>query len=476
MMHVHVSQDGDSECKDNAHSASESTRTQPRQTTRTAATVVGVRSSTDDWSKLRNLMQLRDLGLLSAPEFERRKRQLVDRLTGSTDNTRPSQLHCRRPVVSLSRRQCVTVPNGSCSRQSTIQSSHTTQKKQSQGDPSRAFPSMEYGSVTVRPGPPPDWSQIPRENAIRFDFDARRDEWRQTQIQVKLAAHPFARGSLRYAYHLLDTSNTDTRITRIPRQEDTVPVLPTALVAKVSVDPCEPRDTYFQDVAMQRVARLFAKRFNRYKPPKRVAFVEAWVVELTDRPGKPLCAVEPYITGKYRKHNNNYGFVDEAERSTPQAFSHFSYESSGRALLICDVQGVSDLYTDPQIHSRDGEGFGKGNMGLRGFERFVMSHKCNAICAYLRLPPINPRNEREQLLGTLPNRRFTHKAVEVQAPSELRYDPLPKLLTTTTRNDELPLLGENNSSSSNDNNRNDNEDHGVTGSRSNGNMCCCSVM
>lgn len=36
--------------------------------------------------------------------------------------------------------------------------------------------------------------------------------------------------------------------------------------------------------------------------------------------------------------------------NTPQAFSHFTYCHSGGKLLICDIQGVGDKYTDPQIH------------------------------------------------------------------------------------------------------------------------------
>lgn len=41
-------------------------------------------------------------------------------------------------------------------------------------------------------------------------------------------------------------------------------------------------------------------------------------------------------------------------RFTPQAFSHFSFERSGHELIVVDIQGVGDLYTDPQIHTMDG--------------------------------------------------------------------------------------------------------------------------
>jgi len=180
------------------------------------------------------------------------------------------------------------------------------------------------------------------------------------------------------AYHMLDL--------KVP--EDT-------FVLKVSSDPNEDSEVYYRDVEMQLFAYQFAEKFNVYKPPKLVTFVKAWLVKLPRR-GNQLCAVERFISGAYRKHNNNFGFVNEHERNTPQAFSHFSYEASGHSLLICDIQGVADIYTDPQIHTVAGEDkkerpFGKGNLGQKGIDQFLKTHHCNPICHYLKLPPINPR-------------------------------------------------------------------------------------
>lgn len=43
------------------------------------------------------------------------------------------------------------------------------------------------------------------------------------------------------------------------------------------------------------------------------------VVEMTNRPGKPLFHLEHYIEGKYIKYNSNSGFVrDDNIRLTPQ--------------------------------------------------------------------------------------------------------------------------------------------------------------
>ena len=56
--------------------------------------------------------------------------------------------------------------------------------------------------------------------------------------------------------------------------------------------------------------------------------------------------------------------------------------SKGR-VLVCDIQGVGCYFTDPQIHSVDGDAFGSGNCGQDGIVAFFESHKCNSLCRRL---------------------------------------------------------------------------------------------
>lgn len=61
--------------------------------------------------------------------------------------------------------------------------------------------------------------------------------------------------------------------------------------------------------------------------------------------------METFIEGEYRKYSNNDGLT-QFNRNTPQAFSHFTYEKSNHEIVVVDIQGVDDFYTDPQVHSQ----------------------------------------------------------------------------------------------------------------------------
>jgi myosin-heavy-chain kinase len=236
------------------------------------------------------------------------------------------------------------------------------------------------------------------ERGIVWEYDPATDEWARGVIVVKLEKGAFAEGALRTA-HLVDVIGTvvpcettaEASILGDKTLKSSVPLevgkMGNQYVAKISKQPV-PSERYFEDVKMQVLCKELGNKFNQQGAPKRVEFLMAWVLQVTRNNESVIYGLEPFIEGEFKKMNSNFGVV-LTDRNTPQAFSHFTYEHSSHNLLVIDIQGVNDQYTDPQIHTKDGKGYGLGNMGHRGIERFLKTHVCNPICLQLNLPLLN---------------------------------------------------------------------------------------
>ncbi|GLI63916.1 hypothetical protein VaNZ11_007055 [Volvox africanus] len=216
------------------------------------------------------------------------------------------------------------------------------------------------------------------ERAVRQRYNALTGHWVTDEVLVKMESKPFAAGAMRECYAAKKLSTFTHNVDWHKAQN---------MVAKRYKKEGVRKAVYYNDVLVQMDAKMLGEMYNKTDPPKQVDVMQCAILQFPGRPDSPVYAVEQLIEGDYVKYNSNSGFVkgDELLRNTPQAFSHFTWVLT-KGLKICvDIQGVGDLYTDPQLHTLDGEGYGEGNLGLRGMGLFFRSHECNALCCRMGL-------------------------------------------------------------------------------------------
>ncbi|CAJ1993849.1 elongation factor-2 kinase-like protein [Leishmania donovani] len=186
---------------------------------------------------------------------------------------------------------------------------------------------------------------------------------------------------------------------------------------------------YFNEGEAQCICGIFAEKFNRVQVPAGfqrhvVSFLQCETVRIklsevpeayqhkrsgffsyrTTDSADILFTMEPRLAGNFTKYTNNFGDVyDGFERRQSleeekkrhrvlmavEAFSHFTLVESGGSMLVCDLQGVNDFLTDPQIHTEDGKGLGMGNMGQDGIRKWMEAHVCNEVCRAIMLEPLS---------------------------------------------------------------------------------------
>lgn len=205
---------------------------------------------------------------------------------------------------------------------------------------------------------------------------------------VRLRDSPFACGGQRRVHHLFDRTglplcSQDRGLHQVAKEGPRDLLLgPAALLP--------------QQLGQMRAARL-AKAFNALTAGlaagvPAVAVLPCCILRLRDETAAGavrLLAVERFLEGPFRKYNGNDGYVDpfpDLPNLTAQAFSHWTHCSQlPERLVVCDVQGVGAIYTDPAVCSQVRGQFGSADLGPAGVRRFLATHRCNYICKLLHL-------------------------------------------------------------------------------------------
>uniref|UniRef100_A0A8B9VEM1 non-specific serine/threonine protein kinase n=1 Tax=Anas zonorhyncha TaxID=75864 RepID=A0A8B9VEM1_9AVES len=152
-----------------------------------------------------------------------------------------------------------------------------------------------------------------------------------------------------------------------------------------------------REIQQQRAAQKLIYTFNQVKPhtiPYTPRFLEVFLIYCHS--ANQWLTIEKYMTGEFRKYNNNNG--DEITPSSLLeelllAFSHWTYVYTRGELLVLDLQGVGENLTDPSVikpeDKRSGKMvFGPANLGEDAIRNFITKHRCNSCCRRLKLPGI----------------------------------------------------------------------------------------
>lgn len=228
------------------------------------------------------------------------------------------------------------------------------------------------------------WSEPMIATKYTLQLKPKMDWVRQT-VMLRLDGKAFATGSIREALHALSYTEGSGNPQHIVCKR---------LRENFRQGVADRHVTLWNDVQAQTVSSKWAEIYNSHDPPKMVRFLPCWMIKI--QATNQLFACEPFMAGDYQKHNNNNGFVHPVLRNTPQAFSHFTWHYSKGKLMVVDIQGVDDVYTDPQIHTKDGQGYGAGNLGMTGVHKFFTTHQCNNVCLHLKLNHVKLAPDEQQ--------------------------------------------------------------------------------
>lgn len=205
-------------------------------------------------------------------------------------------------------------------------------------------------------------------------------------VRVSLSNEKFASGGFRDAFECTALSGLNGKFVLKKYIEDNVPKI---------LQHFESLDIHTRKVVqMHALARHFTKCLsNEITPEFGASFLynKLYYSKLDEQ----SVTIEPYLHGKFTKYINNTGEIIVSDGSDlamkAETLSHYTYEKSGKRLMVLDIQGASYSLCDPEIAStqftddEDNILFCNGNLSRMAIDTFLSQHVCNKFCELLCL-------------------------------------------------------------------------------------------
>jgi hypothetical protein len=219
------------------------------------------------------------------------------------------------------------------------------------------------------------------------EFSIEKKEWLLPfSVKVSVSNTPFASGGFRNAFEAQAISGLEGRYVLKWYRPDQVKAIE-EMFGSLDVHTRK-------SVQMHSLAKYYASIMEKESSIHK-EFGETFKyskVYLARSQGQ-LVTLEPYMEGEFIKYINNDGEIvvtGNEVASKAEAFAHFTYVKSEKALMVLDIQGTGYSLYDPEVAStklKDEETesllFCCGNLSIFAIDLFLSFHKCGKYCALL---------------------------------------------------------------------------------------------
>ena len=239
-----------------------------------------------------------------------------------------------------------------------------------------------------------------------YQFNMEMLSWSKihTEVEFMVEKHPIGSGGFRKAFKAMSKHKDFAGTTWVIKY-----YLPEAL--KCIADTGQKVGDHNRKlVQMHLLARNFALQLEDQVTKSDAAdefgdFLSYRKIFHGETDGGKYVAVEEFIPGCFTKYINNTGLSSITTESSndsaniiglnAECLVHFSYQKSGKQLMVVDIQGNGYDLFDPEIASTElvdkdmNYLYCTGNLSEVAISAFVNQHKCNRYCVLAGLVPLN---------------------------------------------------------------------------------------